>query len=268
MRTAPLVAAVLEARNVQRALEDERKVANVGPIVVGGMLAEQLAKELAAGAATGSVTVADDPRGLRGSLAIRVVAGDPSSEDERFVRAAELGEIPVVIVQLWPQANWRRPYVLTPFVIECKAGEGFPIRKIADVIATAADDATSLAARIPVLQQPVSNAVRRDSVVRSAIVGASLGRKNAARPVLALEQVGAMARLRALDAPETDKSRQLPVTAGTAVATIVASYGFRELARTLRRQRVPRRLGDAAVAAGGTWLLAEISRRLQARGLI
>jgi hypothetical protein len=267
VKAAPLVAAVLEARNVLRALEDERKVVNVGPIVVGGMLADQLAKELAAGAATGSIAVADDPRGLRASLAIRIVAGDPSADDDRFVRAAERGEIPVVIVQLWPQANWRGPYVLTPFVVECKAGEGFPIRKIADVIATAADDATSLAARIPVLQQPVTSAVRRDSIVRSAIVGASLGRKSAARRVLALEQVGAMARLRALDAPETDKTKQLPVAAGTAVATIAASYGFRELARSLRG-RVPRRVGDAAVAAGGTWLLAEISRRLEARGVI
>jgi hypothetical protein len=267
VKTAPLVAAVIEARNVLRALEDERKVKNVGPIVVGGMLADQLAKELAAGASTGSIAVADDPRGLRASLAIRIVAGDPSPEDDRFVRAAERGEIPVVIVQLWPQANWRGPYVLTPFVVECKTGEGFPIRKIAEVIATAADDATSLAARIPVLQQPVTNAVRRDSIVRSAIVGGSLGKKSAARRVLALEQVGAMARLRALHAPETDKSKQLPVAAGTAVATIGASYGFREIARALRG-RVPRRVGDAAVAGGGTWLLAEISRRLEARGLI
>jgi hypothetical protein len=267
VKTAPLVAAVLEARNVLRALEDERKVTHVGPIVVGGMLADQLAKELAAGAATGSIAVADDPRGLRAALAIRVVAGDPTADDDRFVRAAERGEIPVVIVQLWPQANWRGPYVLTPFVVECKAGAGFPIRKIADVIATAADDATSLAARIPVLQQPVTSAVRRDSIVRSAIVGASLGRKTAARRVLALEQVGAMARLRALDAPETDKTKQLPVAAGTALATIAASYGFRELARRLRG-RVPRRIGDAAVAAGGTWMLAEISRRLEARGVI
>jgi hypothetical protein len=267
VKTAPLVAAVMEARNVLRALEDERKVENVGPIVVGGMLAEQLAKELAAGSATGSIAVADDPRGLRASVAIRIVAGDPNVEDQRFVRAAERGEIPVVIVQLWPQANWRAPYVLSPFVVECRTGEGFPIRKIAEVIATAADDATSLAARVPVLEEPVRHAVRRDSVIRAAVVGGAVGKKSSARPVLALEQVGVIARLRALEEPETGKSEQLPVVAGTAVATIAASYGFREVARSLRGW-VPRRVGDAAVAAAGTWLLAEISRRLEARGLI
>jgi hypothetical protein len=264
---APLVATALEARNVLRALQDERKVASVGPIVVGGMLAEQLAKELAAGAATGSIAVSDDPRGLRAAVAIRVIAGDPSEDDDRFVREAEHAEVPVVVIQLWPQANWRGPYVLSPFVVECKTGEGFPIRKIAELIATAADDATSLAARVPVLQEPVGRAVKRDAVVRSALVGAIVGRKGAARPVLALEQVGVIARLRALEEPETGKEEQLPVAAGTAAATLAASYGFRALARSLRG-RLPRPLADAAVAAGGTWALAEISRRLEARGLL
>jgi hypothetical protein len=267
MKTAPLVAAVVEARNVLKALESERKVGSVGPIVVGGMLAEQLAKELAAGAATGTIAVADDPRGLHASVAIRIIAGDPSEEDDRFVRAAERGEIPVVIVQLWPQAEWRAPYVLSPFVVECKTGEGFPIRKIAELIATAADDSTSLAARIPVLHEAVVHAVRRDAIVRSALVGATVGKKGTARPVLALEQVGLIARLRALEAPETERTDQMPVVAGTAVATLVASYGFRKLARSLRGT-VPQALGDAAVAAAGTWLLAEISRRLEARGVL
>jgi hypothetical protein len=259
---------LLEARNVVRALQDERKVANVGPIVVSGMLAEQLAKELAAGAATGSIAVADDPGGLRAAVAIRIVAGDPSEDDDRFVRDAERAEVPVVVVQLWPQATWRGPFVLTPFVVECKAGEGFPIRKIAELISTAADDATSLAARVPVLQEPVTSAVKRDALIRSAILGATIGRrKDAVRPILALEQVGVIARLRALEEPETGKSDQLPIVAGTAVAALAASYAFRELARTLR-PKLPRPLVDAAVAAGGTWLLAEVARRLEARGLL
>ena len=267
MKAATLAAAAMEVRNVLRALEDERKVANVGPIVVSGMLAEQLAKELVAGAATGSIAVSEEPRGLHASVAIRIIAGDPSPEDDRFVQAAERGEIPVVIVQLWPQANWRGPYVLSPFVVECKAGEGFPIRKIARLIATAADDATSLAARIPVLHQPVADAVRRDAIVRAGLIGATVGKKGDARPVLALEQVSVIARLRALEEPETGKKDQLPVVAGTALATVAASYGFRELAHALGG-KIPRRVGDAAVAAAGTWLLAEVARRLEARGII
>jgi hypothetical protein len=263
----PLVAAALEAWNILRALRQERKVASVGPAVVSGMLAEQLAKELGAGAAPGSVIVADDPLGAGAPIAIRVIAGHPNAEDEAFVRAAERAEIPVVLVQLWPQENWREPYVLSPFVVECRTGEGFPIHTIAEVIVTAADDPTSIAGRIPVLKEPVARAVKRGAIARSALIGATVGRKGAARPILALEQVGVIARLRALEEPETAKEEQLPVVAGTAAATIAASYGFRKVARAGRRM-LPARLADTAVAAGGTWALAEVFRRLEARGIV
>jgi hypothetical protein len=265
--TRPLVAAVLEARNLVSALREERKVADIGPVVVSGMLAEQLAKELAAGAALGAVIVSDDPRGVRSPVAIRVVAGHPSEADEAFVRDAESAEIPVVLVQLWPQETWREPYVLSPFVVECKTGEGFPLLKIAGLLATAADDPTSLAARLPVLKDTIEGVTKRDALVRAAFVGATGGSKGAARPILALEQVSLISRLRALEEPKTGKDEQLPVVVGTAAAAIAASYGFREIARATRGI-LPARFADAGVAAAGTWLIAEVFRRLEARGLV
>ena len=78
---SPLVATVLEGRKVMAALQGERRVASVPPIVVSGMLAEQLAKELSAGAAPGSVVVGEDP-GTRTPVAIRIVAGHPSEQDD------------------------------------------------------------------------------------------------------------------------------------------------------------------------------------------
>ena len=60
----PIATTILEARNVLKALQDQRKVTTVGPLVVSGMLADQLAKELSAGAEPGSVIVADDPGGV------------------------------------------------------------------------------------------------------------------------------------------------------------------------------------------------------------
>lgn len=264
--TIQLGALALEARNVANALRHERTVARVGPLAVSGMLAEQLAKELSAGAAQGAVVVADDPRAVRAPVAIRVIAGDPSPDDDAFVRSAERAEIPVVIVQLWPQAGWRQPFVLSPFVVECKTGEGFPIATIAKLVATAADDSTSLAARVPVLKDTVERTAKRDALVRSALVAAT-ARGRAVRPVLALEQVGLVSRMRALEDPESTTDNQLPVLAATAAAAIAASYGFREVAR-LARGRLPGRLSDAAVAAAGTWLLAEVFRRLEARGLV
>jgi hypothetical protein len=260
-------ALLLEARNLVHALREERSVARVGPVVVSGMLAEQLAKELSAGASPGAVVVGDDPGAARAPVAVRIVAGDPSGEDDSFVRRAERAEIPVVIVQLWPQANWREPYVLSPFVIECKTGEGFPIAAIAKLIATATDDPTSLAARLPVLKDTVERTAKRDALVRSALLGATAGRTRAARPALTLEQVGLVSRMRALEDPEVGRDEQLPVVAGTAAAAIAASYGFREIARRAR-VRLPGRLSDAAVAAAGTWLVAEVFRRLEARGLV
>jgi len=265
--SSPLVATLLEARNVVSALREERKVARIGPVVVSGMLAEQLAKELGAGARPGAVVVGDDPRGVRAPVAVRVIAGDPSEEDDAFVRAAEKAEIPIVIVQLWPQESWRAPFVLSPFVVECKTGEGFPLGKIAGLIATAADDPTALAARIPVLEPPVRRAVKRDAIVRSALLGATTGRKQSARPALLLEQIGVVSRLRALEDAETRSDEQMPVVAGTAAAAIAASYGFRQLARVARR-RLPDSVADAAVAAAGTWAVGELFRRLEARGLV
>jgi hypothetical protein len=262
-----LVASVVEARHLVTVLRDERRVAHVGPLVVSGMLAEQLAKELAAGAAPGAVVVSDDAPGMRAAVAVRVVAGHPSDADDAFVRAAERAEIPIVVVQLWPQETWREPFVLSPFVVECKTGEGFPILKIAELIVTAASHPTSLAARLPVLNSTVEDLVKRHALVRAAFIGATGGRKGAARPLLALEQVGLIGRMRTLEEPETRADEQLPVLLGTVAATIAASYGFRRVARSVRG-RLPVRLADAAVAASGTWLIAEVFRRLEARGLV
>jgi hypothetical protein len=263
----PIAATVIEARNVVSALRQERRVGRVGPLVVSGMLGEQLAKELSAGARPGAVVAGDDPRGARAAVAVRIIAGDPSDEDDAFVRAAERAEIPVVIVQLWPQETWRAPFVLSPFVVECKTGEGFPLAKIAALIGIAADDPTALAARIPVLKQSVERAVRRDAIVRSALLAASASGNKAVRPALTLEQLGVVSRLRALEDAEPRREEQMPIVAGTAAAAIVTSYGLRELARHARR-RLPGPLADAAVAAAGTWAVAELYRRLEARGLV
>ncbi|MGH3065783.1 MAG: hypothetical protein ACRDOF_05710, partial [Gaiellaceae bacterium] len=96
-----------------------------GPVVISGMLAEQLAKELGAGAVAGAVVVDDGTRAATAEVLVHVVAGEPSDADETLVRSADQRGAPVVIVQLWPQADWTPPFVLTPFVVECRAGEGF-----------------------------------------------------------------------------------------------------------------------------------------------
>jgi hypothetical protein len=262
----PLFAAVLEARSLVQAVHDEQSVKRAGPLVVSGMLADQLAKELSQGAAPGTVVVGDQPGATGAPVAIRVIAGHPSAGDDAFVREADRAEIPVVIVQLWPQEDWHEPYVLSPFVVECKTGEGFPIATIVKQIATAADDPAALAARLPVMKETVESISKRDALVRSTIVAAAGGRAGGVRPVLALEQASLVARLRAIEQKQVRTEDQMPVVGATALATIAASYGLREAARYARRW-LPRPVADAAVAAAGTWALAELARRLEARGL-
>ena len=203
MSAASVRALVGEARRLVFAVRDEIDMPHVGPIVVSGMLAEQLAKELAAGAAPGAVVVAGAVPHGRPEAHVRIVAGDPSPEDEALVAEAAREGIEVVIVQLWPQADWTRPFVLSPFVVECRAGEGFPVGEIADRIVEATESASALAARVPVLAEALRSALLTQAVLRSALIGLAGSRHAASR------RVPARARDRAAAARNRGRQCQL-----------------------------------------------------------
>ena len=227
------------------------------------MLAEQLAKELGADAVAGAVIVDKEPRASAAEVLVRVVAGDPSEVDETFVRAADRRDTPVVIVQLWPQADWTPPYVLSPFVVECRAGEGFPLREIADRIVEASEHGPHLASRVPALQKAVSHGIVRQAVIRAALLGVAGAEKGAARPSIALEQIRMLARLRAITTG-SGESNEMPLVAGGAAIALAAGFALRGIARAAR-EVLPAPVADAAVAAAGTWALAKTMQTLQAR---
>jgi hypothetical protein len=227
------------------------------------MLAEQLARELAAGAEPGAVLIGGGPNAAGADVIVHVIAGDPSEDDAGLVRAAEAAGTPVVLIQLWPQPKWTAPFVLTPFVVECRAGEGFPVREIADRIAEAAEHAPSLAARVPVLQDAVADDVVRGAVVRAAILGVLGSRRGGSRSALALEQVRALSRLRALDS-EAGAAADPRLAAGAAALVYASSFALRAGARAARG-KLPASLANAAFAAAGTWALAKVARELEAR---
>jgi hypothetical protein len=244
-----------------RAFQAASEPSRVGSLVVSGVLAEQLARELAAGARAGSVVLGDEIALRGGAVAVRVIAGDPSTEDVSFVEAADDVLVPVVVVQLWPQADWRKPFVLTPFVVECEAGKGFPIPEIAERIAAATDDASALAGRLPALASAIEGAIVRASIVRATLV-AGLARTSGSRTVLALEQLRLLAHLRAAsDRPVPDPP---PVVAGVAASSLALGYALRSVARRASGA-VPAPLANAAVAALGTWAVARLARELDAR---
>lgn len=261
MRAHEVRGGVLEGRRLVSALRDE-PTRGVGAVVVSGMLAEPLARDLGRGAEPGAVLVREGGTLAGAEVVVRVIAGEPSAEDEALVRAADAAAIPVVFVQLWPQAEWTRPFVLTPFVVECRPGEGFPVRVIADRITEAVEHAPALAARVPILQEPVADGVVRGSVIRAAVLGALGSRRRSSRPALALAQARTLSRLRALDPELAGTSPDTRALAGTAALVYASGFAFRALAR-MGRGRLPAPLVQAAVAAGGTWVLAHGIRRLE-----
>jgi hypothetical protein len=256
-------ALVSELRSVGATLTTEADTASVGPIGVSGVLAEQLVKELAAGAVPGAIVVGGTELAARAEVLVRIIAGDPTSDDEELVRAADVRGVSVVVVQLWPQADWTMPFVLTPFVVECRAGEGFPVREIADRIVEATENGAVLASRAPVIEDATRAGLVKSAVIRSALIGIAGSRLGVSRPLLTLEQVRLMSQLRTVSA-RSAITDELPVRAGSAAAVLAAGFAFRGVARSLRTV-VPAPLAHAAVAAAGTLVLAKAYQAAETR---
>jgi hypothetical protein len=253
--SAGIRALVGEIRSLGTTVTTDPGSASVGPVGVSGMLAEQLAKELAAGAGPGAVVVGGPELVTRAEVLVRIIAGDPTPEDEALVRDADAHGVPVVIVQLWPQADWTIPFVLTPFVVECKAGEGFPVSEIADRIVEASENGVVLAARAPVIGEAARSSLVKGAVLRSAVIALAGARLGVTRRLLTLEQVRLLLQLRAAatGSPVTD---ELPVRAGGAAAVLATGFALRGVARSLRAV-LPSPVANVAVAAAGTWALAK-----------
>jgi hypothetical protein len=249
------MALVGELRSVGGTLNEELAPRRAEPVVVSGMLADQLAKELGAGARAGAVVVGTDKVRAGVEALVHVIAGDPSAEDEEIVRAAAEVEVAVVLVQLWPQSDWTRPFVLSPFVVECRPGEGFPIREIGERLAEATGDSAALGADLPAVADLARAGLVRQAVLRSAVIGLAGSRMGASRPLISLEQARMVARLRRTGVEASPEGDRTGLVAGGAAA-LLAGFAFRRLARDLRTV-IPAPLANTAVAAAGTWALAK-----------
>jgi hypothetical protein len=263
VRAADVRAFVGELKGLGFAVRDELEPRRARPIVVSGVLAEQLAKELGAGADPGAVIVASNADHARPSVHVRIVAGDPSPEDEAVVAAARTHHVEVVVVELWPQPDWTRPFVLSPFVVECRAGEGFPVAEISDRIVEATEDAPALAARVPVVAEATRSWLVKQAVVRSAMIGLVGSRLGRSRPLLVLEQARMVSRLRAVSSGSAI-SDEASVMAGGAAALLASGFALRTVARRTGAV-LPPPLVNAAVAAAGTWGFARAFRLLEPR---
>ncbi|HUF01423.1 MAG TPA: hypothetical protein VMN35_03270 [Gaiellaceae bacterium] len=262
MRVAALRALAGEVRELRSALQEESRPQARGVVVVSGMLAEQLARELGREADQGAVRVGDG-RLNADDLAVHVFAGEPSEDDVAYVRSANRTDVPVVLVQLWPQEDWTPPFVLSPFVVECRPGEGFPIDLIAARVVDAAGSDSVLADRVPVVSGAFERRAVREAIARAGLAGLLGGRGRSARPLITREQARLLGRLRAVPEDAVPGGTEA-VVAGTVAALEAWGHLLRGVARRARAV-VPARLADAAIGAGGTWAVAEAAKALRSR---
>ncbi len=190
-------------------------------------------------------------------MLVRVLAGAPTPEDEKVLRAAERADVPVVVVQTGTEF-FDVPYVLATEIIMCSPGSGFPVEEIARAIAARiADSGTGLAARLPVIREPVSEALIEKFSRQNTIAAVAIFIPGADFPVLTLNQIRLVLRLASAHGVEVDQDRWPEV-----LATIGAGLGFRTVARQLLGVvPVAGWLVKGTVAYAGTRAVGEAAHR-------
>jgi uncharacterized protein (DUF697 family) len=236
--------------------EAKTTLGETGPIVVSGVLAEQLARELGAGGAPGAVRAGG--RVQDASVLVRVLAGGTTEEDERELRAANVARVPIVAVQTSGETGLYVPYVLATDIVVCPPGAGFPVDEIARVVAARLDlAATPLAAQLPVVRDAVCDHLIESFSRKNAVLGVAIFVPGADFPVLTLNQLRLVLRLASAHGVEVDQSR-LPEI----LATIGAGLGFRAVARQLLGAvPVAGWAVKGGVAYAGTKAVGEAARR-------
>jgi uncharacterized protein (DUF697 family) len=223
----------LGVRDVVGVMRDARETAGLDkPVVVTGVLAAELARDLRAGAR-------DDAAVRLGSAVdhaaavVVVLGGAPTAEDERVLRDAARACVPAVAVQTDAKADAPLAYVPASAVVVCPPGRGFPVEDIARALADGlGSDAVPLAARLPALRPHVVQALVRRASRQALLVGALPWGKGADFPALALIQARLVLDVAAAHGHPLDRSR-----APELAAVAASGLGGRALVR-----RLPRRL--------------------------
>lgn len=233
------------------------------PLLVSGVLADALARELRQGGDPSLVVTSGDP--AEASAVVRVVAGEATAEDERVMRAATRALVPLVAVQTG-DASVRLPYVLATEVVDAPPGQGFPVEELARALARALRrDGPALAGELPVLRDAVEARRAVEGTVAAGTIALLAKAGNAPHlPVISQAQMASdLTTAHGGEPPESPRAEATTV-APPLVAAVATSMLSRRLIRRLPVEYRRSRLVEAAVAVASSLGLAAVFRR---RGL-
>ncbi|MFL5927060.1 MAG: hypothetical protein ACJ77E_09005 [Gaiellaceae bacterium] len=201
------------AREVRRGAGDER------PLSVAGApeLVPVLARELREGGDAAAVV-----EGRLEGVALVVWVGPP---DEAALRTADRADVPIVAVTDADEL----PYVLATGIVHVAAGQGFPVEQIARAIARKlGEDATALAARLPVLRPAVCEQLIRSFSRKNGIISAAVFIPGVDMPLLTLNQIRLVLRIALAHGEEVDGERAFEL-----LGVVGVGFALRAAAREL-----------------------------------
>jgi uncharacterized protein (DUF697 family) len=199
-------------------------------LAVGGAkeLAAVLRRELGRDAAPGAVRATDSPEGA--AVLVYVLGRDPGREDEQALKRARRARTPIVGVATGSLSDdLAIPYVLSTDVVRVGSGEGFPVERIAAAIARRlGEEGAALAARVPVLREPVCEQLVERFARKNALVAAAVFVPGADLPLLTLNQLRLVLRIAQANGADPGRERMAEVA-----ATIGVGIGLRAAAHEL-----------------------------------
>ncbi len=197
------------------------------PIVLGGArsLVDALRRELLRDGDPSAIREAS-LGALDGAAAlVYVLAGEPTEEDERALRSADMANVPIVV--LGPDPTTPVPYVLATDILPLPPGEGFPLEDLGRLLGAKADDtAPALAARLPALRRGIAESLVAKVSRQNGLIGAAVFIPGVDFPVLTLNQLRLVMKLATAYGQQLDAQR-LPEVLGV----VGTGLGLRAIAR-------------------------------------
>ena len=197
------------------------------PIVLGGArsLVDALRRELLRDGDPSAIREAS-LGALDGAAAlVYVLAGEPTEEDERALRSADMANVPIVV--LGPDPTTPLPYVLATDILPLPPGEGFPLEDLGRLLGAKADDtAPTLAAKLPALRRGIAESLVAKVSRQNGLIGAAVFIPGVDFPVLTLNQLRLVMKLATAYGQQLDAQR-LPEVLGV----VGTGLGLRAIAR-------------------------------------